>query len=571
MPQHASNVPTRPTLHAAAVVAAGVLFLIALSTAPPAAAAPPVCGDGVCNGGELCDGSDFCRAASCPSGSEPVCNLDCGDYTCQSSGGECGNGILEAGEECDGSDFGGATCSDFGCSSGNLTCTSFCTIDSSSCTSCGGGGGEGTVTLLFTERSDDVSESNVSPEEQVLLDLIDDETVSIQASIDGLSRSNVVDRLIAAHQRGVSVQVTADCQIVVADGNTFYTQLAAAGIPVVDDNDTFDGPSVNPGCTSNQTSGFVHNKFLVFEGQQTVWTGSTNLTDFGFNSSQNAIVVLAGNSTLVDFYQAEFGEMFGDGVSLRDGGSGQFGRAKDLDPGVGSFTLADGTVVEVAFSPYNHTSTSDTEVQMNATIDSASGELLWTTFFLTYDDVRDRLDNNAASSKRGAVDPRTTDDFDDTAILIGNGEDVLVTNFLGSHHWKTVIADADAADGQVLIGSHNFSNSSFNFNNENSVRILSPNAAQTVRDEFEVVWSDPQNAGLVGCIHPGESFNENSLSLHRCNDAFDNDFDGLVDGDDPDCDGPFVCNACTASGELCSSDAECCSGTCLHGRFRTCS
>ena len=266
--------------------------------------------------------------------------------------------------------------------------------------------------------------------------------------------------------------------------------------------------------------------------------------------------------------------MFGNGLSLRDGGTGRFGQQKTLNPGIGRFTLADGTAVEVAFSPYNQNTTSDTEQLINATIDSASSELLWTTFFFTYDPVRGRLDANAAASKRGAVDPRTTDAFDDTQLLIGAGEQVLVTNFLGSHHWKTVVADADAADGQVLVASHNFSSSSFNFNNENSVRILSPAAAQAVRAEFEVVWGDPQNVGLVGCIHPGESFNENSKALHRCNDDFDNDFDGLTDTADASCAGPFQCGAggsCWASGASCSDDAECCSGTCLRGRTRTCS
>jgi len=48
----------------------------------------------------------------------------------------CGNSIGEIGEQCDGADFKGQTCMDFGCSTGDLTCTVQCTIDSSSCSSC---------------------------------------------------------------------------------------------------------------------------------------------------------------------------------------------------------------------------------------------------------------------------------------------------------------------------------------------------------------------------------------------------------------------------------------------------
>jgi phosphatidylserine/phosphatidylglycerophosphate/cardiolipin synthase-like enzyme len=507
-----------PVVETPGFLAAGA-FLVLSGLMSAALAARPACGDAVCNGGEVCDGTSFCGSTSCPAGTAPVCNADCKGYTCQPTGG-----------------------------------------------------GSGTLELLFTNRSDDVSETNISPEEQRLLDLLDNEAVSIKASIDDLSRSNVVDRLISAHQRGVSVQVTADCEIVVVDNNPYYQQLMSAGIPVVDDNNSFDGPSVTPGCTSSQTSGFVHNKFLIFGGQQTVWTGSTNLTDFGFNASENSIVIISGNSQVVDFYQAEFNEMFGNGLSLRAGGTGKFGQQKTLNPGIGSFNLADGTKIEIAFSPYNHNTTSDTEVQMNKTIDSAASELMWTTFYLTYDPITSRIDSNGAASKRGAVDPLTTNGYNNTQTLINNGEQVLVTNFLGSHHWKMVIADPSAADGQVLVGSHNFSSSSFNYNNENSVRILSPTFATTAKTEFEAVWNDPQNAGLVGCIHSGESFNQNSKPLHRCNDNYDNDFDGATDGADTDCAGFFTCAAssCKASGAACSSGSECCSGTCLHGKIRTC-
>ncbi len=50
---------------------------------------------------------------------------------------DCGNGVSEGSEECDGADFGGATCGDFGCTGGSLTCTASCTVDISTCTGCG--------------------------------------------------------------------------------------------------------------------------------------------------------------------------------------------------------------------------------------------------------------------------------------------------------------------------------------------------------------------------------------------------------------------------------------------------
>jgi len=44
----------------------------------------------------------------------------------------CGNGVIEGTEQCEGSDFGGLTCGDFGFTSGSLTCTS-CSISASAC------------------------------------------------------------------------------------------------------------------------------------------------------------------------------------------------------------------------------------------------------------------------------------------------------------------------------------------------------------------------------------------------------------------------------------------------------
>ncbi len=45
----------------------------------------------------------------------------------------CGNGILEDGEQCDGEDLGGATCETLGLGEGNLACTQSCTYDTSDC------------------------------------------------------------------------------------------------------------------------------------------------------------------------------------------------------------------------------------------------------------------------------------------------------------------------------------------------------------------------------------------------------------------------------------------------------
>lgn len=100
----------------------------------------PVCGDGVAEGNEACDGADLagasCSAQGC-NGGTPTCNVDCTlDFSSCTGCPFCGNNVREGSEECDGIDLGGAACGDFGCSGGSLFCNLDCTYDASSCSGC---------------------------------------------------------------------------------------------------------------------------------------------------------------------------------------------------------------------------------------------------------------------------------------------------------------------------------------------------------------------------------------------------------------------------------------------------
>jgi hypothetical protein len=108
-----------------------------------------VCGDSIVTTGEVCDSAELggltCMDFGYVSGAL-ACGGDCTAFdatNCVGAGSVCGNGVIESGEACDGTNVSGLTCTNFGGSGGILRCTSDCrNYDASGCTaapSCGDG------------------------------------------------------------------------------------------------------------------------------------------------------------------------------------------------------------------------------------------------------------------------------------------------------------------------------------------------------------------------------------------------------------------------------------------------
>ena len=69
----------------------------------------------------------------------------------------CGDGVKESGEQCDGSDLAGASCTSQGYTGGTLSCSASCTFNTSACTSGGGGGGGGGGVTITPETGITIS------------------------------------------------------------------------------------------------------------------------------------------------------------------------------------------------------------------------------------------------------------------------------------------------------------------------------------------------------------------------------------------------------------------------------
>ncbi len=96
-----------------------------------------VCGDGVAEGAELCDGADVgidsCTSEGFDAG-DLVCNATCDGFdTAGCYDVTCGDDVAEGTEECDGADLDMTTCQDLGYTYGDLDCTGTCTFDDSGC------------------------------------------------------------------------------------------------------------------------------------------------------------------------------------------------------------------------------------------------------------------------------------------------------------------------------------------------------------------------------------------------------------------------------------------------------
>jgi hypothetical protein len=95
-----------------------------------------VCGDGVADANEDCDGSDL-AGSDCVAlgfiGGELECDVSCVFNTKGCTMELCGNGVVDVGEECDGVALGGADCIALGEGPGVPSCTVDCKLDLSTC------------------------------------------------------------------------------------------------------------------------------------------------------------------------------------------------------------------------------------------------------------------------------------------------------------------------------------------------------------------------------------------------------------------------------------------------------
>ena len=291
-----------------------------------------------------------------------------------------------------------------------------------------------------------------------LASLIGAATASVDMALFDFDRQNVVDAVLAARARGVSVRMVGDGDNIAEAG---YQQMQAAGVPMV-----LRPPSSN----------IMHNKFVVVDGRY-VWTGSTNVTDNDFVRNNNNALLLE-SAEMATAYTGEFEEMF---VGQR------FGGAKTR-VATSNTTTINGTNVEYYFGPHDQLMS-----RVLAKLDTAQRSVRFMIFTFSRDDLKTKL----VSLKAGGVPVYGLFDnfqggnqFSQDEALAAAGIPVWLDgnnngNNGGILHHKVLIIDGDSdSDPMVITGSFNWTAQADADNDENLIVLHSARAARLFTEEF---------------------------------------------------------------------------------------
>jgi HKD family nuclease len=317
-----------------------------------------------------------------------------------------------------------------------------------------------------------------------LLSRINAATYSIDCalySLSGTVGANVASALIAAKSRGVKVRVIGE-----ADNSSTspWTTLSNNSVPLI--FDTFD--PVNAGA------GLMHNKFFVFDNQDStsdtddwVWSGSWNATDPGNNDDAQNVIEIQ-DKALANAYTTEFNEMWGSATGTPNAATSRFGAHK-LDNTPHLFVV-NGTPIESYFSPSDGTTS-----KIIKTLSKATNDINFSLLTFTRSDIANVLiaKYKAGIKVHGVMDNRTDQGsvFD---TLVASGVDLHLKGSAvrGLYHHKYGLVDAETAHLQqyVITGSHNWSSSAENSNNENTLIIQSKRIANLYLQEFAARYAE---------------------------------------------------------------------------------
>lgn len=302
---------------------------------------------------------------------------------------------------------------------------------------------------------------------EILIEQIDNAQDTVHIAAFEFDLVPLADALIRAHQRGVEVLWITDDENGIEEDEFelgLFGRLEEAGIEVRDDG----------------RSDLMHNKFLIFDGN-TVWTGSTNLTENGnFRNNNNSLVI--NSPQLSRTYEQEFQEMW----------RGEFGANAPSMIENQDLTI-DGTPIQVLFAAEDHVVSA-----LIPLVESAEESIRFMAFSFTHDElgaaVLERAD--AGVVVQGIFETRGSEtEFSELTDMYCAGVPVLQDGNPGTMHHKVIVID-----GRIVVtGSANFSNNADRSNDENVLIIAHEDIAQAYLREFDRLWAEAEEPSGLEC------------------------------------------------------------------------
>jgi phosphatidylserine/phosphatidylglycerophosphate/cardiolipin synthase-like enzyme len=290
-------------------------------------------------------------------------------------------------------------------------------------------------------------------------------------NINNSGLNNISDALNSAHDRGVKIRF-------ITGGSTAHlgTDDLISAIPVLESPD-------------NSETGLMHNKFASIDANSDdplkswVLSGSTNLTVDQVNSDANNMIFIQDQS-LAKVYQIEFEEMWGGSGDQPNYSLSKFGADKaDNTP---HEIIVGGNRVQSFFSPSD-----GTNQQIINAINTADNDLNIETMLITRSDlaysIKDAeergVEVHVITNASGGNSSTVNDILNDA---LPAGKYIFDSSASATLHHKLAIVDANhaASDPQVITGSHNWSNSANDRNDENTLIIHSAEIANQYFQQF---------------------------------------------------------------------------------------
>lgn len=327
----------------------------------------------------------------------------------------------------------------------------------------------------------------------IMVETINGAQDSIDFSVMGFNRDEIIDALIAAYDRGIEVRMVGDAGHLYNSG---YTRFRDRQIPMSVGNDNH----------------IMHNKFMVVDNRFT-FGGTSNWTDTDLRHNSNNFFLI-DSPPIAELFTEQFEQMF----------NGLYGHTKAQESGVREFVVGD-TVVEVWFAPAEDTVgrilelVNDAEESVRFTIFAFTKDTVGSTFIRKQEEFLARDEAEGVDLSIDFRDRRSVAGVIDKSQLHSNGQYHEAFRLLGAQipmredgndnglqpgdyqagggrlHSKTMVLDQAGENPVTITGSFNWSASATQSNDEFLIIFRGARIAKEFDDYFEELWEDGKDLG----------------------------------------------------------------------------